>query len=183
MNGTYNGKTAEQKGVELNTTWWITKSFQFQGSMTLTNPEFTESFTEIDGDVVPKGTTMPISPEQVFWAAVEYDFDQWHPFGGDLWVRYDQNYTGGKWNSLSRAIDEEPRGRMHSFSIANFQVGLDLPTQWNLTFFMRNVWNEYAMAWLSSEQSDAQWFGNPAFQHYRTYMPPRTIGFNFRKSF
>ena len=183
LNGTYNGKTAEQKGVELNTTWWITESFQFLGSMTLTNPEFTDTFTEINGDVVPKGTTMPISPERVFWGAVEYNFDQWHPFGGDLWVRYDQNYTGAKWNSLSSAIDENPNGRMPSFSIANFQVGLDLPTQWNLTFFIRNVWNEYGMSWLSSSDYQAEWFGNPAFQHYRTYLPPRTIGFNFRKSF
>ena len=184
LRGTFNGKKARQKGVEMNTTWWVTPNLQLTGSMTLTDPEFTETFEQPDGSVVPAGTSFPISPETAFWAAIEYNFDQWHPFGGDLWIRYDQNYQGTKWNSLDSAVAEDPTGKMDSWSIANFQVGLNLPSEWDMTFFIRNVWDEEAMTWLDNETNYApEWFGDPRFRNMRSFLPPRTIGFNVRKSF
>ncbi len=184
LRGIINGETGENKGIEAEMTWWLTDSLLFQGSLTLTDPEYTKEFTRVDGSVVPAGTVMPISPDEVLWFAVEYNFANWKPFDGNVWLRYDQNYTSAQWTSLDNAINEDPEGRLPSWSIANFQAGLALPSDWTFTFFIRNIWNEKAMAWLSNGgnyQSD--WFGDPRWRNVRSYYPPRTIGLNVRKSF
>jgi outer membrane receptor protein involved in Fe transport len=184
LNGTFNGSKGRQKGLEMNFSWYPTPQLLFQGSMTLTDPEYSDAFTMPDGTVVPAGTPMPISPESAFWGAVEYNFANWHPFGGDFWLRYDQNYQDTKWNSLNTAVNRDVTGRMDSHSVANFQVGLNLPSQWDMTFFVRNVWNETAMTWLDNGSDYIpEWFGDPRFRNMRSFLPPRTIGINVRKRF
>ena len=76
---------------------------EVQWSAFLANPEFTEDTLVPNSDVVyiAKGWTLPVSPEEKYWASVEYTFPDFLPMQGDLWTSFSYTYQGETWDSLS----------------------------------------------------------------------------------
>ena len=61
--------------------------------MFLADPEFTEDtfFPNRTTIYIAKGTTLPVSPEEKYWASAEYTFPDFLPLDGDLWTRFSYN--------------------------------------------------------------------------------------------
>ena len=81
IEGNINGGKAEQKGVEFNGEWQATERLNFPWSAFLASPEFTEDTLVPNSDEVyiAKGSTMPVSPKEKYWASVEYTFPDFLP--------------------------------------------------------------------------------------------------------
>ncbi len=81
IEGNINGGKAEQKGVEFNGQWHATERLNFEWSAFLASPEFTEDTLVPNSDEVyiAKGTTLPVSPQEKYWASVEYTFPEFLP--------------------------------------------------------------------------------------------------------
>ena len=82
---------------------------QLRWSAFLASPEFTEDslLPEHPDIYIAEGTTMPISPKEKYWAAVEYTFPDFLPMAGDLWTRFSYSWQGKVWDSLSAIEDFE----------------------------------------------------------------------------
>lgn len=192
IEGNINGGKAEQKGVEFSGTWYATDRLNFQYSAFLASPEFTEdSFTD-DGELyIAKGTTMPVSPKEKYWAAVEYTFPSFLPMKGDLWTRFSYSYEGKIWDSLT-AIDNfetattpEDKAAALEFLIpaykyATFQVGFTSDNGWDTAFIVRNVTGEDSYSYLSSSDYGSA-FGDDRFRHIRNLQRPLSYALSFSK--
>lgn len=182
LRGTVNAGEAEQKGVEINATFLATDNFSFQGSLSWYNPEFTEDFTFPSGQFLPKGTTMVRSPEWKAWAALDWTLPG-AAFGNDLWFRYNISYSDESFNRLSNAIQRDPEGLIPSWTVSDFQAGIDFSNDMTLSLVVNNVFDEKAINWLSDFPNYASdWFGTEFNKNKRTYNRPRSYGINFRKS-
>ena len=107
IEGNINGGKAEQKGVEFNGQWYATDRLSFEWSAFLASPEFTEDtfVPNTDEVYIAKGTTMPVSPKEKYWAAVEYTFPDFLPLQGDFWTRFSYTWQGKVWDSLTAIED------------------------------------------------------------------------------
>jgi outer membrane receptor protein involved in Fe transport len=182
VRGTVNAGIAETKGAEINGTMVITDNLQFQASLFLADPEFSETFVKQDGDVIEKGMTLPVSPDRKYWAAVQYTIPDVHLFNGNLWFRYDTSYQSETWNSLTNVIQRDPTGIIPSWTTSNFQMGLELESEWEVSLMVRNVWDERNVNWLYTPLA-GELFGDPRFNVTNTYQKPRTVSLTVRKSF
>jgi iron complex outermembrane recepter protein len=179
LRGTINGGKAENKGVELSATWQATENLYLEASGFFGNPEFTERIVRFD-DVVPAGAPMVWSPEKKFKLALEYTIPG--VFGGDMWLRYDYSYEGEKWRDLNDIVANDPNGIAPAWDISNAHVGLEYDNGWTFQLHALNLWNEKAVDWLVNDTSAAL-FGDPRFDHERTYSKPRTVGLSVTKRF
>ena len=176
LRGTINGDTARTMGVEVTWDASITDSLRFEGSVFLADPEFNSEFTLLSGEQIVDGTTMPISPEFKYYFAVEYTFWNWRDWG-DLWVRYDTSHQSEVYNGLSSAIAEDPEGKQPSWTLSNFQLGIELPDGPQFALEVYNVWDERTINYLDNGGNfQAAQFGDTRFHNIRSYVAPRTIG-------
>jgi iron complex outermembrane recepter protein len=182
LGGTINAGKAQSTGAEINGSWYVTDNLQFEASAYLADAEFAETFVTQDDDTIPEGTSMPHSPEQKFWAAVQYTVPELDLVNGDLWLRYDTSYQSETWDTLTDAIDRDPTGIVPSSIAANFQVGLALENDLEISLMVRNVWDRRNVNFLSSYVY-GEFFGDPRYQGIRALQKPRTIGLTLRKSF
>lgn len=180
--GTVNVGQAQSTGAEIAATWFATDNLLFETSIFVAEPEFAETFTKQDGEVLEQGMPMPNSPERKYWAAVQYTVPDLDIVNGDLWFRYDQSYQSETVNNLTNVVERNPNGIVPSWSTANFQVGLDLESDWDLSLMVRNVWDEAGINWLYTPLA-GQAFGDPRFNVTRSLQKPRTISLTVRKSF
>lgn len=180
--GTVNAGAAETKGAEINGTMYITDNLLFEASAFLAQPEFAETFTKQDGDTIEKGMTMPNSPERKYWAAIQYTIPDIGFVDGDLWFRYDTSYQSETYNSLTNAIQEDPTGIISSWKASNFQVGLELQSEWDISLMVRNVWDDRNTNWLSNSDYGVT-FNDLRFNQARSFQRPRTISLTVRKNF
>ena len=107
VEGNINGGKAEQKGVELNGKWYATDRLNFEWSVFLASPEFTEDTLVPNSSTVyiAKGWTLPVSPKEKYWFAAEYTFPDFLPWAGDFWTRFSYTYQGKTWDSLTAIED------------------------------------------------------------------------------
>ena len=176
LRGMINGDTARTMGVEFTWDASITDSLRFEGSVFLADPEFNSEFTLLSGEQITDGTTMPISPEFKYYFAVEYTFWNWNNIG-DLWVRYDTSHQSEVYNGLSSAIAEDPEGKQPSWTLSNFQLGIELPEGPQFMLEVYNVWDERTINYLDNGGNfQAAQFGDPRYHNIRSYVPPRSIG-------
>lgn len=181
--GTINGGTAEQKGLELSGWYYFTDNFYIEGSVFMGDPEFTEDFTLQDGDLIPAGTPMPISPEEKYWVALQYTIPNVGFADSELWFRYDHSYWSETWRSVSWAIDgDRENGTYPQWSSGNFQVGMTLQNDWELTLMARNVWDDRNYGW-RRQYGYGEQFGSDLGNEFRSYERPRTISLTVRKAF
>jgi len=186
VRGIFNGKGAEQKGIEFATSWQATDRFKLDASAFFADPEFTETTVYPRGDIIEKGQTMPDSPERKWWWAAEYTIPNAFGLDGNLWFRYDASYQSSTFNTLDSALNDDPDGLIPSWNSANLQAGLTLNSGWDVSLIARNVWDEANVSWL-----DSTFYTGPGtiypddnrFNHFRTLEKPRTIGLQVRKKF
>jgi len=179
LRGMVNGDTARTTGVEVNWDASITDSLRFEGSIFLADPAFNSEFTLLSGEVVTDGTTMPISPEFKYYFAVEYTWWNWRDLG-DMWVRYDTSHQSEVYNGLSSAIAEDPEGKQPSWTMSNFQLGLEFPNGAQVTLAVDNVWDKRTMNWLDNGSNYmAAHFNDPRYRNVRSYAAPRSVGLSF----
>ena len=176
LRGMINGDTARTMGVEFTWDASITDSLRFEGSVFLADPEFNSEFTLLSGEQITDGTTMPISPEFKYYFAVEYTFWNWNNIG-DLWVRYDTSHQSEVYNGLSSAIAEDPEGKQPSWTLSNFQLGIELPEGPQFMLEVNNVWDERTINYLDNGGNfQAAQFGDPRWHNVRSYVAPRSVG-------
>ena len=170
LRGMINGDTARTMGVEVNWDASITDSLRFEGSIFLADPEFNSEFTLLSGETITDGTTMPISPEFKYYFALEYTFWDWRNLG-DLWIRYDTSFQSEVYNGLSSAIAEDPEGKHPSWTLSNFQLGIELPEGPQFLLTVNNLWDERTVNWLDNGGNfQAAQFGDTRFHNVRSYV-------------
>ena len=188
IEGNFNGNTAETKGVEFNGQWYATDRLNFEWSVFLASPEFTEDtfYPNTDDIYVAKGTTMPVSPKEKYWAAIEYTFPDFLPMQGDFWTRFSYTYQGKVWDSLS-AIEDFQNGEdpdkeflIPEWKSGTFQVGFTSESGWDTALIVRNVFDDTSYSYLSSTWYGED-FGDDRFRYIRNLQRPRSYSLSFTK--
>jgi iron complex outermembrane recepter protein len=180
--GTVNAGAAETKGAEINGQMFITGNLLLEASLFLAEPEFSETFVKQDGDVIEKGMTMPNSPERKYWAALQYTIPAVDLVNGDVWFRYDTSYQSETINTLTNVIQRDPTGLIPSSTTANFQIGVELESEWDISLMVRNVWDDRNVSWLSTPEYGV-FFNDVRFNRSVSLQKPRTFSLTLRKSF
>lgn len=193
LEGNFNGGKAEQKGIELNGQWYATERLSLEWSAFLASPEFTEDtfVPNTDEVFIAKGTTMPVSPKEKYWAAVEYTFPDFLPMTGDLWTRFSYTWQSEVWDSLSAIEDfnaaETPEERedaleflLPAWKSGTFQLGFTSENGWDAAFIVRNVFEDRGYTYLSSTWYGED-FGDPRWRYIRGLQAPRSYNLSFTK--
>jgi outer membrane receptor protein involved in Fe transport len=193
LEGNFNGAKAEQKGVEFAGQWYATDRLSFEWNAFLASPEFTEdTFYPNTTDVfIASGTTMPVSPKEKYWAAVEYNFPDFLPLNGNLWTRFSYSWQSQVWDSLSAIEDfnnagtPEERDEALEFLIppyksGTFQIGFTSENGWDTAFIVRNVFDDNGYTYLSSTWYGED-FGDPRWRYIRNVQAPRSYNLSFSK--
>ena len=192
VEGNINGGQAEQKGIEFNGEWHATDRLKLSWSAFLANPEFTEDTLVPNSDEVyiAKGWTLPVSPEEKYWASVEYTFADFLPLQGNLWTSFSYSWQGETWDSLSdiedsHSDDPEVRAAAQEFLLpewksGTFQLGFTSDNAWDLTFIVRNVFDDQGVTWQSSTDRGAL-FDDPRWRYVRGLQRPRSFSLSFTK--
>ena len=173
--------------------WYATDRLSFEWNLFLASPEFTEDTFVPNTDVVyiAEGTTMPISPNEKYWAAVEYTFPDLLPWQGELWTRFSYSWQGKVWVSFtaiaeySTAETAEEREAALEFLIpeyksGTFQVGFTSRSGWDAAIVVRNVFGDNGYTYLSNTWYGGD-FGDPRWRYIRNIQQPRTYSLSFSK--
>jgi iron complex outermembrane receptor protein len=158
VKGIFNGGKVEQKGVELTLTAQVTPRFSIDASAFLADPEFSETtyyprFDPNDPDpffTIPKGSKLPISPDQKYYVSAEYNIPQFLGTNGKAFARVSWSYNSELYNTIDGAIDEDPADLIPSGSQTNLQLGYTHGNGWETRLIVRNLFNETGINWLST---------------------------------
>lgn len=198
--GTWNGKTGESVGLELNGTFHVTQNFLLEGNVYIANSEYTDDTysPRCPEDAPPEdecepwlenGTAMPGAPDLKYWVAAEYTVPNAFDLPGDLWFRYDTSFQDEVWANTTATAENDPNGIIPAWRSSNLQVGLSLDNDWTVRLMARNVWNNKGTNDLSTSTYYADWYEgvtgeDPGWGRYiRTYQRPRTISLSVTKRF
>lgn len=195
--GTWNGKTGESKGLEVNGTYYVTQNFVLEASMyiaesTYTADTYSPVCPESEEGCEPylySGTSMPGAPDLKYWVAAEYTVPRAFDLPGDLWFRYDTSFQDETWDNTSAASENDPNGLVPAWRSSNLQVGLSLDNDLTITLMARNIWGNKGINNLETSTYYADWFEgisgeDPGWGRYiRTYQKPRTISLSVTKKF
>jgi len=181
IQGNINGNDVEQKGIELDTTWHATDNLILSATLFFGDSEATEDFEFPSGDVLKKGDELANSPKQRYHFAVDYTFP-WQPFGGQLWTRFDYSYGSETWENIAASYNKSWNELLPSWHRANLQVGLNLPSDWDITFVVNNLFDDEIVSQIySGSNGESDFFGDPRWRDMRVTQRPRSMGFNVRK--
>lgn len=187
IRGTVNGGKVEQKGIEADLSWQATENLRLDARAYFGDPQATSTYVFLNGDVMEPGDPLPNSPKRRYNFAVDYTFSQ-PVFGGNLWTRFDYSYGAKTYNSLGAATNPHPLGTIPSWEVSNLQLGLSLPSQWEITLFVNNMFDNTVLNGRSDGSGDAEYWegvrGYPdnrwANIEYR--QRPRHYGLSIRKT-
>ncbi len=194
LRGTFNGGKAEQKGVEMNGVWQVTEDFNIQASAFFADPEFSEDTIYPDPDdgiAIPAGTTMPVSPEEKYWIALDYTLPNFFDLPGKSWTRFSYSYQGEVWRSTGAILDfieaQTPEERaearellLPSYSTSTFQLGFTADTGWETALIVRNLFDETGYNYISGSNY-GEFFGDERYKYVRSLQRPRSISLSFSK--
>lgn len=181
LRGTINGGDTETKGVELGVTWQLTDNLLFTGNLTSLKAEAKDTYEFLSGDVIQPGDPLPNAPELSYWAALDYTFP-FELFGGELWTRVDYAYGDEWWNGTIAAINRDPDGLIPDWSNTNLQLGLNLPSEWVITLFVRNLTDEVRITGRQNNSYASDWFGTDEYRFFDSVNRPIHYGFSLRKT-
>jgi outer membrane receptor protein involved in Fe transport len=110
---------------------------------------------------------------------------------GDLWTSFSYSLTGEVWDSLSDIEDfanattpeEEAAAlefRYPKYKSGTFQFGYASDTDWDVTFIVRNVFDDRGVNWMSGTNRGAL-FDDPRWRYVRGLQPPRSYALSFTK--
>jgi outer membrane receptor protein involved in Fe transport len=196
LRGTFNAGSAENLGIEVNGSWYVTRDFKLEFSVYKADAEFTET-TYLDPDDAINdpdnwyflaGTKLPQSPPLKYRVGAEYTFPGAFGWSSDLFFRYDMSFQDESfrqaqgWDTANASDEKVP-----SWTTANFQAGLQFPSELSVTLFVRNVWGETASNYVGSYR---YWLedgipGNTSGLQVQesTLQKPRTISLTLTKKF
>jgi iron complex outermembrane recepter protein len=194
LRGTFNGGKAEQKGVEMNGIWQVTADLNIQASAFLANPEFSEDTVYPDpeeGVAIPSGTTMPVSPEEKYWIALDYTLPNFLDLAGKTWTRFSYSYQGEVWRSTGAILNyleaETPEERaaardllLPSYSTSTLQFGFTADSGWETRLIVRNLFDEDGYNYISGTDRGAL-FDDPRYRYIRSQQRPRSYSLSFTK--
>ncbi|MBT8099833.1 MAG: TonB-dependent receptor, partial [Gammaproteobacteria bacterium] len=186
IRGTVNAGGAESTGAEVNWTWQATDRFKIRGSLFATDAKFTDDFFSPDDPTnleIRKGQDMPNSPPYKAWLALGYDVPG--VFGGDLSLYYDVSVQGEVWNTSGNARDESEDGLASSWVHHNLSAGLDLPSQWNVTLKVNNLFDQDTATYINDQiQGYSETFPTATRDRRNSNRGrPRTVWLSLRKDF
>ena len=180
--GNVNGNEVEQKGIELDASWQATPNLFFRATLFAGDAEATEDFTFPSGDVLKKGDDLANSPKRRYHFAVDYTLP-WQPFGGELWTRFDYSYGSQTWSDIEASYNKNLDELKPSWEVSNLQLGLSLPSDWDITFVVNNLFNDLVVNDIyTGNNDDSEFFGDPRWHNVQVTGRPRSMGFNVRKS-
>ena len=196
QNGVLNGGTAVTEGIEVTFDFAATENFSIRGAFSFVDAEYTEDIFEydpVDGypnppdrdEVIdtPKGTSMPFSPDERYWVALDYNIPT-AVFGGDLWLRYD--IYGQSDSYKDRGAAEAKTVSFPSWNVSNMAIGWSGGSGWDVTIRAKNVWNDRYIQALSDSDNDNMdfyWPADPRYRDMTTYNRPREISVGITKRF
>ena len=182
IEGNINGGTAEQKGIELSGEWHATERLNLSWNAFIASPEFTQDTLVPNSDEVyiAKGTTLPISPKEKYWASAEYTFPDFLPLKGDFWTRFSYTWQGKTWDSLSAIEENDREFLIPAWKSGTFQVGFTSEHKWDASLVVRNVFDDSGLNWLSSSWY-GEFFSDPRWRHVRGLQQPRSVNLVFSK--
>jgi outer membrane receptor protein involved in Fe transport len=187
--GTINGGKAEQKGIELNGQWFATERLSFDWNIFLASPEFTEDVIIPNTDppfvYLQEGMTLPVSPKEKYWAAVEYTFPNFAAVNGEFWTRFNYTYQGKTWDSLTAVRTHDLESLIPEWKSGTFQVGFTSANNWDAALVVRNVFDDRSYNYLSNTTYGDDFVGenpaNPRWHHVRSLQRPLNVSLWFSK--
>jgi outer membrane receptor protein involved in Fe transport len=182
IEGNINGGEAVQKGIELSGQWQATDRLNFDWSLFLADPEFTEDTLVPNSDEVyiEEGLTLPVSPKEKYWASIDYTFPDFLPWSGDFYTRFSYTYQGRTWDSIS-AIEENNRELyLPAWKSGTFQLGFTADNGWETALIVRNVFDDKGFNYMAGV-GDGETFGDPRWRYLRSLERPRTISLSVTK--
>jgi len=182
LRGTVNAGSTRNEGIEIGFNWQATGSLSIEGNATFLDSESRTYYEFLDGTILKPGDPLPNAPEKSYWVAVDWT-TPWRPFDGALWVRADYAYGDSWWNSTTNAIERNPEGLIPSWNNTNLQVGLNLPNDWTVTAFVRNLTDEERIFQRQNNTYATDWFGTTQYAFFESVQRPRSYGINIRKHF
>lgn len=180
VRGTFNAGNAEQKGIEVSGNWLINRNLSLEGSVFVADPEFTERITFLDGDVLEKGSPMPVSPKRKYFAAAEYTVPHFMGWNGNTWIRGSWSWHSSTWKNTDAIIDNDRSLLIPAWSTSTLQVGFTHDNRWDLSLNVRNLFDQHNIEWMGDQDYGAL-FGDPRFRNPTTRQRPRTISLTFSK--
>ena len=194
LRGTFNGGKAEQKGIEMSGIWQVTADFNIQASAFFADPEFSEDTVYPDpeeGTAIPAGTTMPVSPEEKYFIALDYTLPNFLDLDGKTWTRFSYSYQGEVWRSTGAILDyieaDTPEERadaeellLPSYSTSTLQFGFTADSGWETRLIVRNLFDEDGYNYISGTDRGAL-FDDPRYRYIRSQQRPRSYSLSFTK--
>jgi iron complex outermembrane receptor protein len=181
LGGTVNGGTVEQKGIELDLSWQATANLRLDGRAYWADPEATSTYVFLNGDVMEPGDPLPNSPTYRYYFAIDYTFSK-EVFGGNLWTRFDYSSGSKTYNSIGAATEPHELGTIPAWDTSNLQLGLSLPSQWEITLFVNNLFDDTVVNGISDGTSNSEYFDDPRWRDVRFLQRPRHYGLTLRKT-
>jgi outer membrane receptor protein involved in Fe transport len=189
VRGTFNAGKAQQKGVELNGNWNITRSLSLEGSVFLADPQFKDDIQFLDGeDPLPAGSPMPNSPKRKYFAALEYTLPHFMSWNGDTWIRGSWSWHSSTWVDTDAIRDDDRAQLVPPWSTTTLQLGFTSENRWDVSLNVRNLFNQHNIDWMADTEAVApgvesygQYFGDPRFRNFTTLQRPRTISLTLSK--
>jgi outer membrane receptor protein involved in Fe transport len=180
--GVVNGGNVEQKGIELDMTWQATDALRIDTRLYFGDPEHSERYEFIDGSVADPGDPLPNSAKRRYFVALDYTFQQ-PVFGGEMWARFDYSHGSDMYDNHWAAVNLDRTQLIPDWDMTNLQVGLTLPSDWDITFFVNNLGDDRVVNGISRSTTYAEWFSDPRWAEVRYQARPRHYGLAVRKRF
>ena len=183
VRGTFNGGKAEQKGVEINGNWNLTRNLSVEASVFLADPEFKENTIYPDGDVLLEGLADAGLAEAEILAR--------HGIHGpgfpgterrllDQMVAIRGSRRSGR--TPNRSSTTIARAYTGPWSTSTLQLGFSHENQWDLSLIVRNLFDKRGISWISDLAADyGTLFGDPRYQRITSIQEPRTVSLSLTK--
>jgi iron complex outermembrane receptor protein len=183
IRGQVNGGGGENFGGELDVTWQATANLRLTGNFYNGDPKYTDDYETLDGNIqLSAGRSMPNSAKRKFALAADYTIPRVFE-NSDMFLRLDYQYMGPLYSDSE--VAESGVYDVDSFSMVNFQAGLEMANDWSLTLMVRNLLDERGNTYTSSGQSGryAPYWGAEGYGDYHNLARPRTVSLRVAKRF
>jgi len=171
---------ASSRGVEVQFDWAATEHLSVGANATWLDAKLDDDVLLGEGDPVPSGSRLPLSPKFKGSLYAQYDWDvDW--FGGaSAWLRLQWSYTGDMLNQVEPlTLDDGPAPQIKqpSYNIGDLRFGVDR-ANWSLQLYVNNLTDERAVLFANPYEFD-YFFGRSRVSVNR----PRSFGIRWIQRF
>jgi len=171
---------ASSRGVEVQFDWAATEHLSVGANATWLDAKLDDDVLLGEGDPVPSGSRLPLSPKFKGSLYAQYDWDvDW--FGGaSAWLRLQWSYTGDMLNQVEPlTLDDGPAPQIKqpSYNIGDLRFGVDR-ANWSFQLYVNNLTDERAVLFANPYEFD-YFFGRSRVSVNR----PRSFGIRWIQRF